>query len=616
MDLDLSNKSQIFRLNKKEVTKRLQDAVRQSQGGAKRASWAEKNCPFWWKSEQDVRLSDGEVVKTLKFESQSKGYWDIDSARATLLLYENREKLRKMQLEQAKGEDIVELESKVIRAGRNVEKEADKGGELRMKTRARGNEVDARKEKNNMAKSEVIVVDLDKDESVVEDTDGTNDYERQDKGWSNDKEEVANVNRDGSTDDNGAPVEIKEKDRGAEKLKGERNIAVRRDQGDHKNTMESYSNDGEQDGAGEVEGEDERKEEQEMNTSKDVPDSDSIVAEDPENGEYSSAAGSEKKSGETMPASLAKVPDQERTPEPVEDAIAAQEEKKRSERSKRRGVVQHEEETSEQSIADTQDDIPEVASEEVAYESSMEMDADGCQEQLENEKVKLQRKVEMDLAKFRRTCKAKRDTITRKLGVEIDRLKSEHKLVRYPIPKEALDMPMKDYVKKCNADSHKWLLQAVEGQVTRACMGVDSESTGQLKSTVSAYQQARREEIIRTTRKATRAARERENLISKTPATLARTRPRRTAAETATRRNQAILGRNVGSVKTASAHTLTQKSQEGSDDKPQSPEAQKKLNAEMMDREAVIKMLRTKKDPRKFFEECLAAYSQNFENES
>lgn len=73
-------------LSLKVAVKLLQAAVRDSQG-SKRASYAVKDRPEWWKENHRVKLPDGTNAVTGKFISHSKSAWTLDQAQATLVLY-------------------------------------------------------------------------------------------------------------------------------------------------------------------------------------------------------------------------------------------------------------------------------------------------------------------------------------------------------------------------------------------------------------------------------------------------------------------------------------------------------------------------------------------------
>lgn len=92
IDIESAAARQILKLNKKDVTKRLQVAVRDTQGG-KRASWAPNDRPLWWREKYVLSLPNGEEVESLQFASQGKSYWQVERARVTLLLFENRDAL-------------------------------------------------------------------------------------------------------------------------------------------------------------------------------------------------------------------------------------------------------------------------------------------------------------------------------------------------------------------------------------------------------------------------------------------------------------------------------------------------------------------------------------------
>lgn len=617
MDLDIHDGNSIFHLTKKEITKRLLDAVRESQGGAKRASWAQKNRPSWWQPECDVRMPDGDIVKSLKFESQRTGYWNIDNARATLLLYETYRRLGHERFNQSHHAETLEPESpNVVKDDEEASVEAteEEEGTGNKRLRKRGTP-GKKKKKNVVVKPDVTVINLDEDEIIVTDANDMNSEETLDKAHSHDENHAVGVDTTKkSVGTELAEADIVENDEDASMEKGRK---LRKKRKGRRSTKERNRMSEESSRVVDqcLEKEDEEFEsiDQTMNSSKQKLEDGQRAVEDNENEEHTSTKSSEGGDDEATLEHAVNALDAGQSSELVQDGEAMQEDDELSDQTEQR-TDDGADESLDQTVVGIPEDAHDDPHEEATDNSSTEMEATTTVGQpSESEIAKIQRKLEVDLVTFRRTCKAKRDMLSRQHGVEADCIKSEHNLIKYSIPKEALDMLMKDYVQKCNADSHKWLLHAVEGRVTRACNG--EESVEKPISTATSYQQERREEVLRTTRKATRAARERETLTSKTPATLARARPRRTAAETATKRNQAILGRKGNGASSTAARAAIEESAETDDDGTHTPETQRRLNAERMDREAVIKMLRTKKDPRKFFEECLAAYSQEVDGE-
>lgn len=99
IDLESESARKVLTLNKRDVCKRLQVAVRDTQGGA-RACWAPSERPEWWLQDFKVTLPDGKTVKSLQFASQSKQYWAVERARVTLLLFEFQEALGEKAVEE------------------------------------------------------------------------------------------------------------------------------------------------------------------------------------------------------------------------------------------------------------------------------------------------------------------------------------------------------------------------------------------------------------------------------------------------------------------------------------------------------------------------------------
>lgn len=76
----------ILSLSKTEAVRRLQKAVRITQG-VSRASYASQAKPTWWEEHKDVILPDGSVAQTGLFVSASQGRWTINQVKAALVLF-------------------------------------------------------------------------------------------------------------------------------------------------------------------------------------------------------------------------------------------------------------------------------------------------------------------------------------------------------------------------------------------------------------------------------------------------------------------------------------------------------------------------------------------------
>ncbi|KAI0563535.1 hypothetical protein FGB62_37g21 [Gracilaria domingensis] len=77
---------EVLSLKPSAAIRRLQTAVRESQGTT-RASYAAKNRPEWWKEKVNVTLPDGTIVKTGAFVSHSKCAWKPEQVQAALILF-------------------------------------------------------------------------------------------------------------------------------------------------------------------------------------------------------------------------------------------------------------------------------------------------------------------------------------------------------------------------------------------------------------------------------------------------------------------------------------------------------------------------------------------------
>lgn len=147
----------ILSLSKTEAVRRLQKAVRTTQGTS-RASYASQARPIWWKEHEDVVLPDDSVAQTGLFVSASQGRWTIHQVRAALVLFS------KWQLENsdpAKKEptdvEVLKNESVKQEMNKDVQVQNEKGHSNSDKQENNDNHVTFEDDQNNSRKQSIRV---------------------------------------------------------------------------------------------------------------------------------------------------------------------------------------------------------------------------------------------------------------------------------------------------------------------------------------------------------------------------------------------------------------------------------------------------------------------------
>lgn len=159
------------------------------------------------------------------------------------------------------------------------------------------------------------------------------------------------------------------------------------------------------------------------------------------------------------------------------------------------------------------------------------------------EQAKFNKNVKKTLAEFRQKAKRKRLSMARNHEKQQTALVSALGVIKLKnYPQRVLDMAFSEYVTKYGADARKLLMNDTSRHVR---LVLDEEDMSDephpfAHPARTPHDQARRDEVTATARKAKRAFREQQKEFA-VPKTSMRTRPQRSAAKTATTRTKAIF---------------------------------------------------------------------------
>lgn len=163
--------------------------------------------------------------------------------------------------------------------------------------------------------------------------------------------------------------------------------------------------------------------------------------------------------------------------------------------------------------------------------------------EMEAEIAALRKRVREERALWRKECEEQHQVMINQNKTDVEKLKVQFKLYRMKnLPPRVARMKVSDYVKDCGADSKEHLMKHIENKVQQIHADNDLEEPNKSpQAPLTTFNQARRDEVTATVKKAARNARKRNKQNATPGATLTRLRPVRSSALKATKKNRAIL---------------------------------------------------------------------------